>query len=162
MQLHRLTHARHAGDLSGQGSALHAGRWNHVGQAVVYASVSKALAMAELAVHLQHGQVPIALMWTVLEVPDAWWASAHRYPHPRVPEDPQESQDFGADWYGAAEHPLMQVPSALFTDGAPAGACEWIAVINAEHPLVQAQLRCGEPVPFRVDGRFHRRMLDAR
>lgn len=52
MIVFRLSSSRYAEDLSGKGAELYGGRWNSIGTPVVYTASSRALAMAEAAVHL--------------------------------------------------------------------------------------------------------------
>ena len=153
-RLYRLTGARHAGDLSGKGARLHPGRWNRRGEAVIYTSTSRALALAEVTMHIARHQIPFDLSWTILEVPQAWWASAVCHAG-EVPLDLRESRAFGAAWRAHQASPLLKVPSATFADSAGlADACDWNVVIHAEHPDVQRELRCVEVRPFAVDARF--------
>src|SRR6202008_2059462 len=51
MIVYRVTLARHAGDLTGEGARLHGGRWNPPGIPVIYASLSVALASIECFVN---------------------------------------------------------------------------------------------------------------
>jgi RES domain-containing protein len=52
MIVYRVTLARHAGDLTGEGARLHCGRWNPPGIPVTYTSSSVALASIECFVNI--------------------------------------------------------------------------------------------------------------
>ncbi len=70
MMVYRLTAARYAGDLSGEGAGRYGGRWNSKGVRMIYTSGSMALSMCELAVHLPLGILPGDYMMTGLLLPD--------------------------------------------------------------------------------------------
>jgi len=164
MRLYRLTGARYAGDVSGNGAKLQAGRWHNRGHAVVYASVSKALALLEVTVHIGREDLPSDLTWTVLEVPDAMWQDAQRYPSGAVPEEVSASRAFGTAWMEAGIQPVLRVPSALFseTTGSEASdACAWNALIHVGHPKLQEAggLRVVGTPALKIDERYYSKML---
>ncbi len=66
MIVFRLSSSRYAEDLSGKGAELYGGRWNSIGTPVVYTASSRALAMAEVAVHLHIQKVPKDMMMVEL------------------------------------------------------------------------------------------------
>lgn len=159
MRLYRLTKSRYAHDISGKGARLFPGRWNSAGVPVLYASASKALALAEMTMHIERNDFPLAFVWMEFDVPDAWVKSAHTWPSNVPPENPADSRAFGDAWVQSMRTPLVRVPSALFTGPGTTGACEWNAVINVQHPEVVDRLRCAEVYPFEVDVRYQRKML---
>ena len=70
MICYRLAKARYMDSLDGYGAALRGGRWNGVGVKVVYTASSRALAMAEMLVHLDMEDVPDDYHMMSIEVPD--------------------------------------------------------------------------------------------
>lgn len=64
-------------DLSGKGAAISPGRWNGLGQAVVYAAPTVALVMLEIAAHVNTLGLPINRFLVAIDVPDAVWAQRH-------------------------------------------------------------------------------------
>jgi RES domain-containing protein len=56
-------------DLSGRGAELTGGRWNSKGVAVLYTSSSRALCMAEIAVHTPLGCLPVDYFMVEIEIP---------------------------------------------------------------------------------------------
>ena len=62
-----------ADDLSGNGAKATGGRWNALGQAMVYASVSRAMACLETMVHLNASGLPMNRYLVEISVPDALW-----------------------------------------------------------------------------------------
>lgn len=52
MFFYRICNSQYANDISGVGAKLYGGRWNSIGNAVLYASSTRALAALEVLVHL--------------------------------------------------------------------------------------------------------------
>jgi len=52
MIVYRLSQFKYANDLSGKGAELFGGRWNSIGNAMLYTASSRALAMTEVLVNL--------------------------------------------------------------------------------------------------------------
>ena len=52
MIVYRITKSPYRKDLSGMGAKLYGGRWNSKGIPLIYCSESRALAYAEVAIHL--------------------------------------------------------------------------------------------------------------
>lgn len=70
MIVFRLSRNRYAEDLSGKGAELFGGRWNSIGTPVIYSAASRALAMAEVAVHLHYQKIPADMMMVELYLPE--------------------------------------------------------------------------------------------
>ena len=70
MILYRLCRAIYAEDLSGKGAEKSGGRWNTKGHAVVYTSSSRALCVAEIAVHFPIGILPDGFVLSTIFVDD--------------------------------------------------------------------------------------------
>lgn len=58
MKVFRLTKKKYAKILSGKGASQSGNRWNSKGTEIIYSSDSRALAMAEVAVHLSLATLP--------------------------------------------------------------------------------------------------------
>lgn len=70
MIVFRLSKSKFAYDLSGKGAEIAGGRWNSKGIAVVYTGDSRALCVAEIAVHTGLGIVPKDYVLVSIEIPD--------------------------------------------------------------------------------------------
>ena len=70
MEVFRLSTAKYANDLSGTGAKLHGGRWNQKGEAVLYTSGSRALALVEVLVHLTNAFLPLNYQLISIYIPD--------------------------------------------------------------------------------------------
>jgi len=102
------------GALSGQGAALHAGRWNSRGIRVAYAAPSVALAMLEMLVHVDKQDVPAGLRLLSFDIPadavhaldalpDGWQRLPYSAP----------VQAAGDRWVRGAASLALRVPSAV-------------------------------------------------
>ena len=118
MKIYRLTRKRHLGDFSGKGAALYGARWNSKGTEVIYCSESRALAMAEVAVHLSLENLPKDFVMLEIDVPDSisiappltdeeLRSSWHHSPHAT------DGQVIGDRFVNDRKHCLLRVPSAV-------------------------------------------------
>jgi RES domain-containing protein len=137
--------------LDGEGARLYGGRWNSRGNAVVYVSASRALAVLERLVGTDPEDVPSDLTIFEIELPDtleirtvsatelnATWrrprsALCHR---------------IGNEWIARQATPALAVPSAIIPE-------ERNYLVNPAHPdSIRVQL--GGQTPFEFDPRLLR------
>ena len=71
MIVYRLAKKKFSQDLSGKGAELAGGRWNSKGITMLYTSQSRALCLAEIAVNLPIGIIPIDYYLVEIEIPDS-------------------------------------------------------------------------------------------
>lgn len=69
MQVFRLIRKKYGIELSGKGAALSGNRWNSKGTELIYCADSRALAMAEVAVHLSLSILPKDYVMVEIEIP---------------------------------------------------------------------------------------------
>lgn len=144
MRLYRLGTALHP-VWDGTGAALHGGRWNPPGVAVIYAAGSLALAMLERLVQrrdlggtlLVEAEVPddVSREDLLADPPPGWRALGS-----------PEAAAAGGAWAAAGRTALLRVPSALVPREA-----NW--VVNPTHPDA-ARIRVGAPEPLEWDPRL--------
>jgi len=70
MEVFRLLNKKYPLELSGIGAAMVGARWNSKGIEVVYTAQSRALAMAEVAVHLTLATLPNSFLMITIHIPD--------------------------------------------------------------------------------------------
>lgn len=70
MILYRIAKCNYAADLSGAGARLYGGRWNSIGQPMVYMASSPSLAVLEVLVHLPASIFPANFCLAEFNVPD--------------------------------------------------------------------------------------------
>lgn len=124
-----------AQDLSGKGAAISPGRWNGLGQAMLYAAPSVALAMLETAAHINTLGLPLNRFLVAIDVPDALWAQRQDIAADQLPlgwaaiPAGLTSVDVGSQWLSRQSSLLLCVPSVIVPE-------EPIALINPAHPMV--------------------------
>jgi len=122
-----------ANDLSGSGAATYPGRWNNVGEYVVYAGQTLSLAVLETAAHIDDAGLPLNRFVVKIYVPRRIWDArkqldvSHLDPAWRAIPGGKASIDAGSAWYKSAESALLLVPSAIVPE-------ESAVLINAAHP----------------------------
>jgi RES domain-containing protein len=121
-----------ADDPTGAGAKITGGRWNAVGEPMVYASETIALACLETVVHLNSG-LPFNRYLVSVTVPDDLWAGALRHDVATLPvgwdAEPagRASLRFGSDWLASWATALLVVPSVIIPE-------ERNILINPQHP----------------------------
>lgn len=70
MQLFRLSKKKYATAFNGKGAAKSNNRWNSKGTEIIYTAESRALAMAEVAVHVTIATLPKDFVILTIDVPD--------------------------------------------------------------------------------------------
>lgn len=120
-------------DLSGAGAAKSPGRWNEVGQPVVYSAPTIALAVLETAAHIDDGGLPLNRFLVEIAVPEATWMSRQTLDVGRlditwsaIPAG-RGSVKPGSDWIRSTSAALLLVPSVIVPE-------EPIVIINPAHP----------------------------
>jgi RES domain-containing protein len=127
------TRTYEADDLSGAGAKHTGGRWNAVGDALVYASETQALVCLDTFVHLNAGGLPLNRYLVSITIPDGVWTSARTETPGSLPvgwdADPsgRASIQFGSAWIRSTASALLRVPSVIVPD-------EYTVLINPLHP----------------------------
>jgi RES domain-containing protein len=133
MIVYRLSKTKFAADLTGEGARLNGGRWNHLLTACLYTAESRSLAVLEYTVNVNIDDIPRALSFVALQVPDS---SIDIYNEAELPGDwkatpaPASTRDFGTNWLQAAKNLVMKVPSTVVRE-------EWNVIINPLHPGIK-------------------------
>jgi RES domain-containing protein len=127
------TKSYEADDLSGAGAKSTGGRWNAVGDALIYTSETRALGCLETVVHLNAGGLPLNRYLVSVTIPASVWAKARTETAGRLPvgwdADPsgRASIQFGTTWIRSVASALLRVPSVIVPD-------EYNVLINPLHP----------------------------
>jgi RES domain-containing protein len=117
MIVYRLSKSIHSGDLSGKGAEKNGGRWNSKGTALIYTSETRALCMAEIAVHTPLGILPQDYELITIAFPDlikihtldlkSLSADWNSIPHAH------STQQIGDQFVKANKYLVMKVPSVI-------------------------------------------------
>lgn len=120
-----------ADNLSGTGAKLTGGRWNSIGNPVVYGSESIALALHETVVHLRAAGLPLNRYLVRIDVPDEVWKARVILSDPPVGWDAlpygMPSVQAGDAWLMGGASALMAVPSIIVPE-------EFNVLVNPQHP----------------------------
>lgn len=117
MRVFRLSRKKYSAELSGKGAALSGNRWNSKGTEIIYTSGSRALAMAEVAVHLTLATLPMDFMMLEIRLPEDILIkkiSSEELPFRwnAFPHSPK-TQFFGDKFIHQNKYSVFQVPSAV-------------------------------------------------
>lgn len=131
MIVFRLANKKYSKDLSGKGAELTGGRWNLKGTRILYTSNSRALCMAEIAVHTPIGIMPVNYYLVTIEIPDypdipsieskTLPKNWRRFPHSK------ETQKLGDQFLNDNNSLYIKVPSAVVQG-------DYNILINPSHP----------------------------
>ena len=150
MRAFRLVRKKYPNPLSGEGASRSGNRWNSKGTALIYCADSRALAMAEVAVHLSLGLLPKDYEMVELEIPVQVslrsLAPAHlpvgwnSFPHLL------QTQRIGDEFVAATESCVLKVPSAVVPG-------DFNYLLNPAHPDFE-RIQIKSRVDFPFDSRF--------
>lgn len=122
-----------ADDLSGAGAAKNPGRWNELGQPVLYAAPTIAMAVLETAAHVDAGGLPLNKFLVRLEIPPAVWRKRKELDPTTLPVTWSAvpagvtSAEIGSTWIKSSDSTILLVPSVIVPE-------ERAALINPAHP----------------------------
>jgi RES domain-containing protein len=146
METYRLSRQRYADVLSGKGAAIKGGRWNSTGIEMIYVATSRALAMAEVLVHLSSGTMMDDYMMLTIHVPDVI-SMLHTLPA-ELPKDwnaipaIMDTKKIGDAFIREGRACLLRVPSAVVKG-------DHNLLINPFHAeFKEIKLIAAEPFPF--------------
>jgi RES domain-containing protein len=115
-------------DLSGIGGLRAAGRWHSQGRRIVYLADHPSSALLEMLVHMDRDLIPPTYQLLRVAVPDDIVVEAVR-PEllPNWRTQTMVSREIGDRWLDLSASALLQVPSAISTEGAN-------FLLNPAHP----------------------------
>ena len=70
MEVFRLARKKYPIELSGKGASISGARWNSKGTEIIYCAQNRALAMAEVLVHLSLATLPSDFVMLSIDIPD--------------------------------------------------------------------------------------------
>jgi len=117
VRVFRLSRKKYGTQLSGMGAARLGGRWNSRGVEIIYTADSRALALAEVVVHLSLTALPKDFMMMAIELPKN--AAVQQIRPEELPEQWQvfppvrSLKSIGDRFVALGEALVLQVPSAV-------------------------------------------------
>ena len=143
-----------AADLSGGGAAKNPGRWNELGQAVLYTAPTIAIAVLETAAHIDDGGLPLNRFLVRLDVPPSVWKKRRELNPAALPPTwdaipaGATSAEIGSDWIKSLSSAVLLVPSVIVPE-------ERAALVNPAHPDM-AKINAAVVRPFKYNKLFRR------
>lgn len=150
MIVYRLSKKAYRNDLSGKGAWLAGGRWNSKGTALLYTAESRALCMAEVAVHMPYGIIPEDYYLIAIEIstdsmleikPEVLPGDWAEYPHPA------STQQIGDAFVQDGKYLVLKVPSAIVPG-------DFNYLVNPLHDESYQVKIAAPPVAFTFDRRL--------
>lgn len=149
MIVFRISSFQYHLDLSGKGAELYGGRWNTKGLPALYTADSRALAMAEVAVHLPIGIFPTNYQMVSIEIPDSSVEEVRSLDLPvswrSFPFHPR-TQQIGDEFLKNQAYLALKAPSAV-VDG------DYNYIVNPRHELA-GKIKVVEVKQFLFDMRL--------
>ena len=125
-----------AADLSGAGAAAKPGRWNAIGEAVLYAAPTIAMAVLETAAHIDDAGLPQNRFVVRIDVPEKMWRARITLGVDALPVTwtaipaGSASVGVGSRWIREGASVLLEVPSVIVPE-------ETVVALNATHPEIE-------------------------
>ena len=117
MRIYRIAKSVYIDDLSGEGARLYGGRWNWVGDPMLYFSKNLSLCLLEILVHVDYGQLPKDYAYMEVEIPDSSIKMVQSLefikPKWHTEEAVTQLQMIGSAWLEKQESLALLVPSAV-------------------------------------------------
>lgn len=147
--VYRIVKRKWAGSaFDGEGARLFGGRWNSKGNPCVYTAGSESLALLEMLVHLNSGDIlnqycmikislPEDDVMYLPSLPDGWQAEPA----------PPETARIGDEWIKSRQSLALRVPSVVVPR-------ESNYLINPAHENIDKLLETAEAIAFDIDPRL--------
>ena len=125
-----------AAALSGAGAAAKPGRWNAIGEAVLYAAPTIAMAVLETAAHIDDAGLPQNRFVVRIDVPEKMWRARITLGVDALPVTwtaipaGRASVGVGSRWIREGASVLLEVPSVIVPE-------ETVVALNATHPEIE-------------------------
>lgn len=117
MRVFRLSRRKYAKELNGRGAAKSENRWNSKGVEMIYTAESRALAMAEVAVHLTLATLPGDYVMIEIEIPDSVKIKELKISELsdnwNINPPGTETQNIGNEFIDSKKECVLKVPSAI-------------------------------------------------
>ncbi|MEP5613706.1 MAG: RES domain-containing protein [Cyclobacteriaceae bacterium] len=135
MIAYRLTLPQYANDLSGIGASMFGGRWNSIGNFILYTTQTSSLSILEHLVHMQGAKNDVKYRLSVIDVANSLIQ--------KVDSDFMEignqklTQNAGDNWLRSQQSPVLEVPSII-------NPLESNYLINPNHPKLEIRIHSQE------------------
>jgi len=149
MNVYRLAKGSFEKDLTGEGSRLFGGRWNHIGVPCLYSSESMALALLEYSVNIEVYSIPRALCMVTIDISEDKILEVKTPSMPgnwKAAPAPTETKDYGTSILFELKSLIIKIPSTIIEE-------EYNYLINPLHKDI-SNVKIIETVNFVYDLRI--------
>lgn len=150
MRVYRLSKKKYANELSGIGAAKYGNRWNSKGLEMIYTAESRALALAEILVHINLAMLPSDFMMIEIDLPKGIKTQVVKKSDldTRWNEHPPHysTKEIGDSFIRACKSCILKVPSAVVPG-------DHNYLINPHHPDFN-NITIFKTTPFPLDKRL--------
>lgn len=131
MKLYRIAKKKFINDVSGEGARLYGGRWNKVGDAMLYSSEHLSLCVLEVLVHMDYQYFTDEYYFIEAEISekDIFFLKDIEKVTTNWRNNPplSQTQDYGSYWLEKSGQLAIAVPSAVLP-------FEYNILVNPRHP----------------------------
>lgn len=130
MIVYRISRAKYANDLTGEGARLYGGRWNNKLIPCIYTAESRALAVLEYTVNVNIDDIPRALSFAIIDIPDKNILKLTEEGLPgnwKQSPAPSSTRQFGSRLLTESQTAVIKIPSAVIPE-------EFNYILNPAHP----------------------------
>lgn len=117
MRIFRITKTEYIDDFSGEGARLYGGRWNLVGDPVLYFSQNLSLSLLEIIVHVEFARLPVGYSYVEAEISEKCVKPIQSldFIKPKWSSEgaSKQLQMLGSSWLKRRESLALRVPSAV-------------------------------------------------
>jgi RES domain-containing protein len=150
MEVFRLARKKYPIELSGKGASISGARWNSKGTEIIYCAQNRALAMAEVLVHLSLANLPSDFVMLTIDIPDDIFVEVLNFAKVamdwNVFPSTFETPLLGDDFIRRNEACVLKVPSAVVKG-------DFNFLINPHHAHFH-KIKITEQVDFPFDKRI--------
>lgn len=119
MTVYRVSRTKRATDITGEGSRLNGGRWNHKLTPCIYTSENRALAILEYTVNTNIEEIPRRLSLIIFEISDTEIYEVSEKDLPgnwKENPTPSSTKDFGTALLKSLPQPVIKIPSVVVSE----------------------------------------------
>lgn len=111
MIVYRLTLPQYSSDLSGIGASMYGGRWNSIGNFILYTAQSSSLSILEHLVHMHGAKNDSKYLLSIIDIGDS---IVQKVDSPFAEVSSQKvTQAAGDNWLSSKASPILKVPSII-------------------------------------------------
>jgi RES domain-containing protein len=117
VRIFRIAKTEYIDDFTGEGARLFGGRWNLIGDPMLYFSENLSLSLLEIMVHVEFAELPVGYSFVEVDIPDKLIKPIQSLsfikPKWNSEEAVKQLQMLGSSWLKRQENLALRVPSVV-------------------------------------------------